>query len=597
MRRFLSLSLLLGIVLLACVSWAQAPLTFIPAGPCRVLDTRWHNGPFGGPPVLGGTVRTINITQNRVCGIPTSAQAYALNVTVVPRGFLHWITVWPTGQPLPDVSNLNSFDGRPKAVATIVGAGVNNSVDVYVTDTTDLIVDITGYFVAPGNPHALYYYPLQKACEVINTNNYPTLDGLGGPSLAAGVARSFQVTNSRCSIPSDAEAYSLNVIATPVNGVPMDYLTIWPSDQAQPFTSLLNSYTGTAVANAAIVGAGGGSISFFVNNTDTDIQVVINGYFAPRHVNLSSAMGSSSGAALYPITPCRAYDTRPYSFMSRMDYTMQLEGGCQEILPSIQVKDYPISAFVLNATVLPEKALGFFPIWATGQSMPTISSIVALDGTVASNLAIVPAGHHAQVSAFAGTYTNLLYDLWGYFASPTLTILTQMPPPPATNNVPYPPFTMQARGGVPPYTWSAKLPAGLAIDPGTGTISGCPVVNGAAAPTMSVRVTDSVAASDEEHTNMLVSSLAKLTITTASMPSGMLYVPYSEQLVATGGYGTYNWTLVSGHLPPGFSLSSNGVISGYDEGTRGRFDFTVQVSDQQCPTSATHTQPLHIHID
>jgi hypothetical protein len=80
------------------------------------------------------------------CGIPTAANAYALNITVIPHGPLDYLTVWPTGQPRPFVSTLNSFEGRIIANSALAPAGVNSAVSLFVTHTTDVVIDITGYF-------------------------------------------------------------------------------------------------------------------------------------------------------------------------------------------------------------------------------------------------------------------------------------------------------------------------------------------------------------------------------------------------------------------------------------------------------------------
>jgi hypothetical protein len=90
--------------------------------------------------------RTFAIPFGR-CDIPQSAKAYSLNVTVVPAGPLAYLTIWPAGQPQPLASTLNSFDARVVANAAIVPAGTNGSVDIFATNTTDLILDINGYFV------------------------------------------------------------------------------------------------------------------------------------------------------------------------------------------------------------------------------------------------------------------------------------------------------------------------------------------------------------------------------------------------------------------------------------------------------------------
>src|SRR5580692_6318992 len=133
-------------------------LQFYPLTPCRVLDTRNATGTFGGPSITGGTSRSFPIPSSS-CGVPATAAAYAFNVTVVPQGALAYLTAWPTGQPQPVVSTLNSFDGTILANAAIVPAGTNGSASFYASNTTDLVVDINGYFAPPGSG-GLSFYPL-----------------------------------------------------------------------------------------------------------------------------------------------------------------------------------------------------------------------------------------------------------------------------------------------------------------------------------------------------------------------------------------------------------------------------------------------------
>jgi len=71
-----------------------------------------------------------------------------MNVTVVPPGPLIYLTAWPAGQPQPVVSTLNSFAGKVVANAAIVPAGTNDAVSIFVSDPTDLILDLNGYFAS-----------------------------------------------------------------------------------------------------------------------------------------------------------------------------------------------------------------------------------------------------------------------------------------------------------------------------------------------------------------------------------------------------------------------------------------------------------------
>lgn len=127
---------------------SSGPFRFIPVTPCRLSDTRigeGTTGAFGPPSFTAGSRRDIPVPAGR-CGIPATARAYSLNVTVVPRGVLSFLTIWPAGQGQPLASTLNSFQGSIVANAAVVPAGTNGAVSVFATDATDVIIDINGYF-------------------------------------------------------------------------------------------------------------------------------------------------------------------------------------------------------------------------------------------------------------------------------------------------------------------------------------------------------------------------------------------------------------------------------------------------------------------
>jgi len=157
----------------------------------------------------------------------------------------------------------------------IVPAGTGGAVSVFVTNDTDAIIDINGYFAPPGFTGALSLYTLTP-CRIADTRG--ATGAFGGPSLAANGSRSFAIPSSACNAPSAAQAYSLNVTVVPPG--PLTYLTAWPTGQTQPAVSTLNSPLGEVVANAAIVPAGSsGAVSIFVSNA-TDVILDINAYFA-----------------------------------------------------------------------------------------------------------------------------------------------------------------------------------------------------------------------------------------------------------------------------------------------------------------------------
>ncbi|MFS8087060.1 MAG: trypsin-like serine peptidase, partial [Acidobacteriota bacterium] len=113
-----------------------APARFIATAPCRLVDTRSPGGyPISGGQMAAGESRSFALP-SAACGIPSNAVAYALNATVVPSGPLGWLTLWPAGSGQPTVSTLNAPDGRTKANAAIVPAGIGGAVSAYVTDAS-----------------------------------------------------------------------------------------------------------------------------------------------------------------------------------------------------------------------------------------------------------------------------------------------------------------------------------------------------------------------------------------------------------------------------------------------------------------------------
>jgi hypothetical protein len=88
--------------------------------------------------------------QSSVCNVPSVAAAYSFNVTVVPSaGVLNYLTTWPTGVTRPLASTLNSLDGMVVANAALVPTGTGGAISIYVSDPTDVLFDINGYF-GPG---------------------------------------------------------------------------------------------------------------------------------------------------------------------------------------------------------------------------------------------------------------------------------------------------------------------------------------------------------------------------------------------------------------------------------------------------------------
>jgi hypothetical protein len=254
------------------VTAGSSTLAFFPLTPCRVIDTRNQNGDFGGPPLSGGVARSFPVLEAAQCNIPSSAQAYSLNFTVVPQSTLGYLTVWPSGQNQPLASTLNDRTGTIVANAAIVPAGTGGAISAYASDNTNLIADINGYFAAPGsgsNPLSLYtLYP----CRGLDTRS-----GRGGEFSGELVIDVLENPNF-CPMSAQAQGYAFNATVIPIER--LGYLTLWPDGEPQPQVSTLNAIDGAITSNMAIVPTNNGLIDAYTSGL-THLLLDITGYFAP----------------------------------------------------------------------------------------------------------------------------------------------------------------------------------------------------------------------------------------------------------------------------------------------------------------------------
>src|SRR5205807_770090 len=105
-------------------------------------------------------------------------------------------------------------------------------------------------------------------------------------------------------------------------------------------------------------------------------------------------------------------------------------------------------------------------------------------------------------------------------------------------------------------------PAGLTLNTTTGAIAGTPTVAGSYAFTVKVTdVADSTNSASASYTVAI--GAAQVKVVTTALPAGRERVTYSASEQAAGGSGIVTWSVVSGTLPAGLTLSaSTGVLSG-----------------------------------
>jgi hypothetical protein len=188
-------------------------------------------------------------------------------------------------------------------------------------------------------------------------------------------------------------------------------------------------------------------------------------------------------------------------------------------------------------------------------------------------------------------------------SAPVPPTITTTSLPPGTVNQIYPPnTTLQATGGVPPYTWAVNppLPNGLQLNlVSPGSISGIPLESTNGPATYTFTVLDSTVpfnlTNNKQLTLTINLTVPTLTITTTTLPNGKVGTPYSQTLVASGGTPPYTWS-VSPALPTPFQLSSStGTITGTPTATA-TITRTYTVRDSTLPTNRTASRSLTIRV-
>lgn len=168
-------------------------VAFVAMQPCRVLDTRGANGPYGGPRLAANQTRNFDIDSGPCTGIPAGVEAYSMNFgAIFPDGASSFITIWPTGSAQPVVSSINPILGGVVANAAVVPAGTNGQISVLANTGVHLYGDINGYFTGAlnaGNQAVIVAsVPDQGALRVENTAVAATATAvLGTASAATGI--------------------------------------------------------------------------------------------------------------------------------------------------------------------------------------------------------------------------------------------------------------------------------------------------------------------------------------------------------------------------------------------------------------------------
>ena len=396
-------------------------LQFYPlAHPIRLLDTRPGFSGCDAPqtPIPGNTSRTQ--TARRTCDgltIPLNAASITGNITTVQSdgGFL---TLYPSDAAQPVVANSNYNPNEILNNVFTVGLGnADGAFKIFVTSTTHVVVDVTGYYAPPG-AGGLYFHPLPKPVRLLETRlGFAGCFGSGTP--LPGNTDTTQQARGLCeglTIPTAAQAIVGNATTVSPTGAGSQFMTLFPADASRPLAANSNYLPGQVMNAPFTVGLSATGAFKIYPTTQTDLVIDVLGYYSAEATDVNGA-----GLLFTPLPkPVRLLETRS-GFTGCFAPGTPLLAGSTRTQPARGVCDgVTIAAtargIVGNATVVNANG-GYLTFWPSDAAQPTVATSNFTAGQVLNRHFTVGLGAgDGAFNIFTQFQTDLVIDVSGYFA-------------------------------------------------------------------------------------------------------------------------------------------------------------------------------------
>ncbi len=500
--------------------------------------------------------------------LPGGTVASTYNRTVSATGGTGTKTFSISAGALPTGLSLNATTGVILGTPTSAGT---SSFTVRATDTIGAIGS-RAYTVAI-NP-AITLSPTSLPNGTSGTPYSRTVTASGGTgtftysvsagSLGGGLTLNAS-TGAISGTPTTAGTRSFTIRATDGNGTFASQaytITISAAIAVSP-TSLANGTVGTPYSRTVSATGGSGSYTYSVSAGSLPAGLTLN-------ASSGAISGTPTAVGASPFT-IRATDGNG-AFGSRA-YTVTIAAAPVVVNPATLPGGAVGAAY--SQVVSASGGTGSFTFSVSAGSLPAGLSLNAATGAIAGT----PTAAGLRTFTIRATDGNGATGTRSYSVRINAAIVVN----PAslaggTAGTPYSQI-ITATGGSGGYTYSLSagtLPAGLALNPTSGAISGTPITGGPSAFT--IRATDSNGAAGSRAYTVTIAP-APITLNPPSLPGATVGTSYLQTVAATGGTGSYSFTVSAGTLPAGLTLSpSSGVISGTPTAA-GVVSFTIRATD------------------
>ena len=394
-------------------SWAGVYVSALrspyrPLGPVRLMETRTGtglgtvDGRQNGVGVRPGDSVTVLEVAGRG-GVPDDASAVALNVTAVDASTAGFVTVYPCETIRPNVSTLNVATRGTTANNVVTALGADGTVCIYTQRSTDLVVDLAGYFPE-------YSFEAPESARLLETRTGSGLGTVDGLSNGLGRLGATSVTEivvaGRAGVPADAAAAAVNL--TIVDPAAAGYATMFPCDDGRPNVSTINFVANETVANGSIVKLSAQGTVCLFTTVGTHALLDVTGSF-------------THGSSFEALSPARVMETRVGEGLSTVDGLSngmgRLAGASVTTLQITGRADVPADAgaVALNVTAVGPGAAGYVTVYPCGAERPNASTLNFSAGEIVANGVITPLADDGTVCLYAQRATDLVVDVNGYF--------------------------------------------------------------------------------------------------------------------------------------------------------------------------------------
>lgn len=253
--------------------------------PIRLLETRqgFTGCQTPGAQLQAGSTRTQTgvLTCSGVT-IPAGAQALVGNATSTNTANNGYLTLYPADATQPFTASSNYVAGVNRNAPFTVGLSLNGEFNIFTVATTDLVIDVTGYFSAQANDvngQGLLFSSLGSPLRLLDTRAGQSACYTPGAQMVGGTVYA-QDTQTPCSNLTSAARGLVGNVST-VNAAANGFVTFWPSNASQPTVATSNYQTSRVFNRLFIVGLGPDAAFKRFTSSTTDMIIDISGFFAP----------------------------------------------------------------------------------------------------------------------------------------------------------------------------------------------------------------------------------------------------------------------------------------------------------------------------